>query len=243
MQEADLTSLRNFISSKKPHVIAVGGESRDALMVVQDLKNVVKDLIEDDQFPSINVEIVDNDLAKIYANSIKAQNEFRDYPLQLRQAISLARRLQDPLTEYSQLCTSDEEILCLRYHPLQVSSRNYPLYMLLCISVCQCFILLDFQDQVKDDLLEALYLEFVNRTNEVGVDINVAVQTGQTANLVQFVCGLGPRKGAALIKLLKQTNQRLENRTQLVTACHMGPKVFINCAGFIRIDTNSLGDR
>lgn len=48
------------------------------------------------------------------------QNEFRDYPLQLRQAISLARRLQDPLTEYSQLCTTDEEILCLRFHPLQV---------------------------------------------------------------------------------------------------------------------------
>jgi hypothetical protein len=23
----------------------------------------------------------------------------------------------------------------------------------------------------------------------------------------------------------------------------MGPKVFINCAGFIKIDTNSLGDR
>lgn len=25
--------------------------------------------------------------------------------------------------------------------------------------------------------------------------------------------------------------------------CHMGPKVFINCAGFIKIDTASLGDR
>jgi hypothetical protein len=34
----------------------------------------------------------------------------------------LARRMQDPLIEFSQLCTSDEEILCLRYHTLQVSS-------------------------------------------------------------------------------------------------------------------------
>lgn len=41
---------------------------------------------------------------------------------------------------------------------------------------------------------------------------------------------------------MKQTNQRLENRTELVTSCHMGPKIFINCAGFIKIDTNSLGD-
>ena len=35
---------------------------------------------------------------------------------------------------------------------------------------------------------------------------------------------------------------RLENRQQLVTSCHMGPKVFINCAGFVKIDTSALGD-
>lgn len=45
------------------------------------------------------------------------------------------------------------------------------------------------------------------------------------------------------LQILKQNNTRLENRTQLVTMCHMGPKVFINCAGFIKIDTASLGDR
>lgn len=98
------------------------------------------------------------------------------------------------------MCNSDDEILCLKYHPLQ--------------------------DQLsKEELLEGLTLEFVNRTNEVGVDINRAINYPHTANLVQFVCGLGPRKGQALIKILKQNNQRLENRTQLVTTCHMGPKV------------------
>ena len=45
------------------------------------------------------------------------------------------------------------------------------------------------------------------------------------------------------LQILKQNNTRLENRTQLVTMSHMGPKVFINCAGFIKIDTASLGDR
>lgn len=100
------------------------------------------------------------------------------------------------------------------------------------------------QEQIsKEDLLENLYLEFVNRTNEVGVDVNLAVQYPHKSNIVQFICGLGPRKGQALLRVLKQTNQRLENRTQLVTACHMGPKVFINCSGFVKIDTNSLGDR
>lgn len=124
---------------------------------------------------------------------------------------------------------------------------------------------------MKEDLLSALYCEFINRVNEVGVDVNKAIAHPHTQSLVQYVCGLGPRKGSHLLKayshqcltvtsgniwaavlvnnsfvfgqILKQNNNRLENRTQLVTMCHMGPKVFINCAGFIKIDTASLGDR
>lgn len=217
LKEADLLSIRNFMSNKKPHGVVIGGESREALMIAADITKCIATLAEDEGFPPIKVEICDNHLAKVYANSNKGMTEFRDYPELLREAISLARRLQDPLVEFSQLCTPDEEILCLRYHPLQ----NY---------------------LAKEELLENLYLEFVNRVNEVGVDINKAVQQSYSGNLLQFVCGLGPRKAAAFIKMLKQSNHRLENRTQLVTFCHMGPKLFINCAGFIKIDTNSLGD-
>lgn len=217
LKEADLETLAEFIRNKKPHVIAIGGESREAQNIQVDIRELIQQMMEEDKLPEINVEIVDNDFAKIYANSKKGEGDFREYPALLRQAISVARRLRDPLVEFSQLCSADEEILCLRYHTLQ--------------------------DQLaKEDFAEAIYTEFINRTNEVGVDINLAVQNPLTVNLVQFVCGLGPRKGQALIKILKQTNQRLENRTQLVTACHMGPKVFINCSGFIKIDTNSLGD-
>ncbi|KAI5716466.1 hypothetical protein M8J76_006908 [Diaphorina citri] len=203
LKEADLLALRNFINTKKPHVIAVSGESREALMIQKDLEVIIKQLGEDEEFPEIKVEIVDNEFSKIYANSIKGESDFKEYPILLRQAISLARRLQDPLMEFSQLCTSDDEIMCLRYHPLQDTVS-------------------------KDDLLEVITLEFVNRTNEVGVDLNEVVQNPYASNLVQFICGLGPRKGAALIKLMKQTNLRLENRTLLVTKCHMGPKGFGN---------------
>uniref|UniRef100_A0ABD2WU03 Transcription elongation factor SPT6 n=1 Tax=Trichogramma kaykai TaxID=54128 RepID=A0ABD2WU03_9HYME len=217
LKMADLRSLRNFIETKKPHVIVIGGESREATMIAEDLKEVVNGLMVDEQFPKIEVEIIENELSFVYANSNKGVAEFRDYPDLLRQAISLARRMQDPLVEFSQLCNADDEILCLKYHPLQ--------------------------DQIsKEDLLEGIHQEFINRVNEVGVDINQVVLQPYYTNLVQFICGLGQRKGQYLIKMLKQTNQRLENRTQLVTSCHMGPKVFVNCAGFIRIDTNSLGD-
>ena len=49
--------------------------------------------------------------------------------------------------------------------------------------------------------MEALYLEFVNRVNEVGIDVNKCVAYPHTAPLVQFVCGLGPRKGYHLLRV------------------------------------------
>ena len=95
---------------------------------------------------------------------------------------------------------------------------------------------------MKEELLSALYCEFINRVNEVGVDVNRVIAHPYSQALIQYVCGLGPRKGTHLLKILKQNNTRLESRTQLVTMCHMGPKVFMNCAGFLKIDTASLGD-
>lgn len=62
--------------------------------------------------------------------------------------------------------------------------------------------ILHLQDTVpKEDLLESLYLEFVNRVNEVGVDINQVLAFPYTAPLLQFVCGLGPRKASQIIKV------------------------------------------
>ena len=217
MKEDDLNKIKEFIIRRKPHVIAVSGESRDALMIMEDFQVLLKELEEQEQFPKINIELVENDLAKLYSVSKKGEQDFLDYPPLLRQAISIGRRLQDPLIEFSQLCNADDELMSLRFHP--------------------------FQELVNPmELQNGLYTEFVNRTNEVGVDLNRAVAFPYTQNLVQFVCGLGPRKANALIKQMKQTNQRLENRNQLVVNFHMGPKVFINCAGFIKIDTTALGD-
>ena len=34
----------------------------------------------------------------------------------------------------------------------------------------------------------------------------------------------------------------MENRSQLVTVCGLGPQVFLNCAGFIKIDTAAISD-
>ena len=58
------------------------------------------------------------------------------------------------------------------------------------------------QDQVeKEDLLSTLQCEFINRVNEVGVDVNRALAHPYTQSLVQYICGLGSRKGSHLLKV------------------------------------------
>src|SRR5690625_6829846 len=106
-----------FILQKKPHVIALGCDSIVTREVMEDLIVIVKELHDSEQFPLTPIEFVDSELSTVFMNSKRANTDFHNYPLKLRQAISLARRLQDPLLEFSQLCSADEEILCLKYHP------------------------------------------------------------------------------------------------------------------------------
>lgn len=218
-KDKDFQTLQTFIVQRVPDVICIGVESRDAKSLQERLEDMVKQLHNEGQFPSLveapNVLLVDTELAKVYAQSRKGEGDFRDYPIQLRQAISQARRLQDPLLEFSQLFNYDKDILLIKFHPLQ--------------------------DQLdRDHLLSAVEKIFISRTNEVGVDLNRCFTYPHTANVLQFVCGFGPRKATHLIKYFKQSNMQLENRTFLVVNYHMGKCVFSNCAGFIKINTDAM---
>lgn len=119
----------------------------DAQMIMEDMKRAIGELEQESALPTVGVELIDNELATLYMNSKKSevstrpshrstvsmhvnranvscvfcvQADFRDYPPLLRQAVSVARKIQDPLMEYAQVCSTDEDILCLKLHPLQV---------------------------------------------------------------------------------------------------------------------------
>ncbi|KAH7639804.1 transcription elongation factor spt6-like protein [Dermatophagoides farinae] len=214
--EKDYDKLQKFIVDKKPHVIALGTHT----VVIKHIRNeiiaMIRNLHETKKFPLINVELIDSELSSIFMNSKQAETDFHDHPLKLRQAISLARQLQNPLLEFAQLCTVDEEILCLKFHPLQdiVSNKT---------------------------LLNALYAEFVNRVNDVGVDINQCLVHPYKSSIVQFIAGFGPHKASQLFRTLKkQQPPLLMNRAQLYEKCKIDENIFINCAGFIRINKDSF---
>ena len=145
--------------------------------------------------------------------------------------------MQEPIQEFASLMSSqDDELLALRMHPLQ--------------------------GEVSSDLLKTtLEEELVIQVNHVGVDVHFLQEHPHAVGMLQYVCGFGPRKAAALLKvksqkkfsldseiylshllfvflqILKQEMFILQNRSQLVTQCSIGPQVFINSAGFLRINT------
>jgi transcription elongation factor SPT6 len=85
--------LKHFILRNKPHVITVSAESREALMMVEDVRTITAQLAEDGKCPPINFELVDNSVAKIIAKSTRVKTQFPENRL-LRKAIIIARMLQ-----------------------------------------------------------------------------------------------------------------------------------------------------
>lgn len=95
----------------------------------------------------------------------------------------------------------------------------------------------------KEDLMNAITEEFIGAVNAIGVDVNKLLQNANSLYLLQFICGLGICKAAAMIRFLKQNGGRFESRAMLISRCHMGPNIFKNCAGFLKIDSNVISGR
>ncbi|VDM69768.1 unnamed protein product [Strongylus vulgaris] len=232
LKSESMNFFKKFVERRRPHVIALCGENLDAIRLRRDVEECLNSMVAENELTRAPpVYIMDNEAAKVYMLSKSAMSEHSGYPPTLLQAISLARIMLDPLWEYAHLWNADEDVFCLGFHPLQnelTKGAGFQPHMIL---------------SSQEDLSNVLARELINRVNEVGVDVNRCLEHPHTANILQFVCGLGPRKATHLLKMLKQHDHLLESRTKLVTLCRMGPKVFMNCAGFIKIDTTRVAEK
>ena len=167
----------------------------------------------------IDVLLADQTVAHKYAHSPRGMTEFPRYTATRLMAVSLARRLQDPLRELSGLCAGmGQDILSLRLHPLQ-------------------------EELQRPDLLKVMHRAFINVVNEVGVDINLAADKQHLyGSTVQFVSGLGPRKARELLRVISK-NLYVEHRAALLEDPEirgiMKEVVWYNCAAFLKITKNT----
>lgn len=79
----------------------------------------------------------------------------------------------------------------------------------------------------------------VDVTNQVGLDINLAIGHEWLFAPLQFISGLGPRKAGSLQKSLVRAGA-IFTRKDFVTVHGLGKKVFVNAVGFLRVRRSGL---
>ena len=209
----DFTKLATFLKQyPKIDTVVVGGWSMSVRQILTDIPSILM-TAEVKQ----NIVLIKDEVARLFRNSKRAEKEFPTFHPTLRYCISLGRSAQEPLFEYGALFGTEKEVLFLQLHPLQKMIPQERLYR----------------------SLERIIVDIVN---ENGFDMNRALRNPIAENNVQFVCGLGPRKGFALLQHLRTAIGALVSRNDLVIEAGLGPYVYRNCASFIRVTPSARDD-
>ncbi len=173
--------------------IAVGNgtASRETEQFVLDYKKV--------SGKQVQCVVVNESGASVYSVSDTAREEFPEFDATVRGAISIGRRLQDPLAEL------------VKIEPKSLGVGQY-------------------QHDVNQNLLKQKLDEEVEHcVNLVGVDVNTA-----SAPLLSYIAGIGNTVARNIVEYRKE-NGRFMARKDLLKVPKLGPKVFEQSAGFLRI--------
>ncbi|KPU26892.1 hypothetical protein TR13x_07700 [Caloranaerobacter sp. TR13] len=192
--------LKELIDKYDIDIIAIGNgtASRESELIVAEM------LSEIDK--NTCYTIVSEAGASVYSASEVANEEYPDINVSLRGAISIARRLQDPLAEL------------VKIDPKHVGVGQYQH---------------DINQKKLDEALKGVVEDCVN---SVGVDLNTA-----SVSLLRYIAGISSSVAKNIVKYREQ-NGKFKNREQLKKVPRLGDKVFVQCAGFLRISdgTNPL---
>ena len=137
--------------------------------------------------------------ASVYSASELAAKEFPGLDVSLRGAVSIARRLQDPLAEL------------VKIEPKAIGVGQYQ------------------HDVDQHRLGRSLEAVVEDAVNAVGVDVNTA-----SAALLARVSGVGPGLAEAIVGH-RDANGPFGSRRDLLKVARLGPKVFEQAAGFLRV--------
>jgi protein Tex len=185
--------LTRFINKHNVDIVAIGNGTAS-----KETEIAVADLIKEKKL-DINYIVVSESGASIYSASKLASAEFPEYDVSLRSAVSIARRLQDPLAEL------------VKIDPKSIGVGQYQ------------------HDVNQKRLNESLGGVVEYCVNEVGVDLNTA-----SPSLLKYIAGISTVVSNNIVDYRNEIGG-FENRKQLLKVAKLGPKVYEQCAGFLRI--------
>lgn len=186
--------LKKLIEKHNITLFAIGNGTAS-----RETEKFVADLISKLGKKDLHYVIVNESGASIYSASKLGNEEFPNLDVTIRGAISIARRLQDPMAEL------------VKIEPKHISVGQY-------------------QHDVNQKLLnERLENVIEDCVNNVGVDVNTA-----SWSLLSYVAGIS-KTVAKNIVAYKEENGAFKNRNEFKKVKGLGPKCYIQCAGFLRI--------
>ncbi|SFA83011.1 uncharacterized protein SAMN05216249_10346 [Acetitomaculum ruminis DSM 5522] len=192
--------LEQIIKKYNVSLISIGNGTAS-----RESEQVVSDFIKKSGL-KVEYVIVNEAGASVYSASKLATEEFPEFDVGQRSAVSIARRLQDPLAEL------------VKIPPESIGVGQYQ------------------HDINQKHLAEALEKVVEDNVNKVGVDLNTA-----SASLLMYVSGIS-KSLANNIVIYREENGKFKNRKELLKVSKLGPKAFLQSAGFMRISdgTNLL---
>ncbi len=191
--EGSKKKLLPLIKKYDVDIVAIGNgtASRETeLFAVEMLKEIEK---------KVYYVIVNEAGASVYSASKLGASEFPDYDVALRSAVSIGRRLQDPLAEL------------VKIDPQSIGVGQYQ------------------HDMNQKRLSETLGGVVESSVNNVGVDLNTA-----SPSLLSYVAGISSTISKNIIAY-REENGKFKTRKELLKVAKLGPKAFLQCAGFLRI--------
>ena len=163
---------------------------------------------ESEKFISEIIHEIDKDVryiianeagASVYSASKMGAEEFPDFTVEQRSAASIARRIQDPLSEL------------VKIDPKSIGVGQYQ------------------HDMNQKKLSESLGGVVESCVNNVGVDLNTA-----SWPLLSYIAGISKAVAKNIVKY-RDENGKFTSRKELLKVDKLGPKAFVQCAGFLKI--------
>ncbi|MBE6883692.1 MAG: RNA-binding transcriptional accessory protein [Ruminococcaceae bacterium] len=185
-------TLKKLIAKHNVEAIAIGNgtASKESEIFVAEMLR---------ELPGVAYMMVNEAGASVYSASKLGAEEFPDYDVSLRSAVSIARRLQDPLAEL------------VKIDPKSIGVGQYQ------------------HDMPQARLGETLTGVVENCVGRVGVDLNTA-----SPSLLARVSGLNMTIAKNIVAY-RDENGIFTDRKTLKKVSKLGPKTFVQCAGFLRI--------
>ncbi|XP_008244088.1 PREDICTED: transcription elongation factor SPT6 [Prunus mume] len=216
----DQERVLKFMTDHQPQVAVLGAVNLSCVRLKDDIYEIIFKMVEENprdvghDMDGLSIVYGDESLSRLYENSRNSSDQLPAQSGIVKRAVALGRYLQNPLAMVATLCGPGREILSWKLNPFE----NF---------------------LTPDEKYAMVEQVMVDVTNQVGLDVNLAISHEWLFAPLQFISGLGPRKAASLQRSLVRSGA-IFTRKDFVTAHGLGKKVFVNAVGFLRVRRSGL---